>query len=88
MIAAPGEPITTWHAVGELLGKSYDTVLRRRKARGDQTVLPFRDADEVWAWWRAMNAPTPAPARKPRPSRVARLDGPLDPAALTRSLTR
>lgn len=86
----PTRPVTSWTAVAAVLGRSHDTVWRRRRAAGDKRRPDFRDHDEVWAWWRSLGAepelaaPPPSPRRSPGGPRV--LEGPLDPQARRRRL--
>jgi hypothetical protein len=75
------EPITTWEAAAQVLGISYATLWRRRKefaSRDPFDRAHFRDADEVWAWWRALTARPEKPAPKPRTKRAPPPDTPFD----------
>ena len=77
--------IRTWRACARVLSMSEDTLQRHRTRFGDQTPTPpwFRDEEAVIAWDAAMRAPAPQP-----PQRRRRADGPIDPRAVARDLTR
>jgi hypothetical protein len=82
-------PITSWQVAAEVLGVSYVTLWRRRKAKGDppDRVAWWEDAKELREWWRALIAPAArpsAPARKD-PKQGRTLSGPLDVSAKIRA---
>ena len=78
--STPARPVTSWAAVARAVGKSDDTLARRRKAWGIKAKKPhFDSADEARQWYRRCEhrgtgqEPRTLPPRAPRtPRRKAR----------------